>query len=253
MSVAAVVGRRRHRSREGGRRRAEAVLVRLSGENGPKLVSLLVVLVGSLTAFADITEDYLTGDPLVEWDTRLAIWLHAHSSDSLVSFFKVATLAGNSLVLLVLVGLVALIFARRGSLNAAGVLVAALGGAGVLNALLKLIFERPRPELAFVHLETYSFPSGHAAVAAATFATLAFLLGERVHAHKALIVAAAVVLIAIVDFSRLYLGVHYLSDVVAGTSFGLSWASICLLTYTLYGDHTFPLLRSQRLRRLLVR
>jgi membrane-associated phospholipid phosphatase len=212
------------------------------------LLGLLAVLVGSVFAFANITEDYLTKDPLVEWDVRFASWLHAHSTDWLVTVFKIVTWAGNSAVLIVVVGALAAVFVRRGRVNDAAVLVAALGGAGVINALLKLVFQRPRPELAYIHLETYSFPSGHAAVATATYTTLAFVLARRSgRARTIAIAAAAILLIALVGFSRLYLGVHYLSDVMAGTSFGLAWASLCLIAYTLYGD------RSIRLPRLSAR
>jgi membrane-associated phospholipid phosphatase len=206
------------------------------------LLSLLAVLVGSVLAFANITEDYLTKDPLVDWDVRFASWLHAHSTEWLVSVFKVVTWAGNSAVLIVVVGALAVLFVRRGRVNDAAVLIAALGGAGVINALLKLVFQRPRPELAYIHLETYSFPSGHAAVATATFTTLAFVLGRRSGGRRTIaIAAAAAALIALVGFSRLYLGVHYLSDVLAGTSFGLAWASLCLIAYTLYGDRSIRL------------
>jgi membrane-associated phospholipid phosphatase len=199
------------------------------------LLGLLAVLFGSVFAFAQVTEDYLTRDPLVDWDVRFASWLHAHSSDWLVTVFKVVTLAGNSVVLIVVVGALAIVFVRRGRMNDAAVLIAALGGAGVVNALLKLVFQRPRPELAFVHLETYSFPSGHAAVATATFTTLAFVIACRSGRRRAIAVAAtATALIGLVGFSRLYLGVHYLSDVLAGWSFGLAWASLCLIAYTLY-------------------
>jgi membrane-associated phospholipid phosphatase len=146
--------------------------------------------------------------------------------------------------LLLVVGALAVVFVRRGRVNDAAVLILALGGAGVINALLKLVFQRPRPELAFVHLETYSFPSGHAAVATATFATLAFVLGRRSGRGRTIaIAAAAIALIVLVGFSRLYLGVHYLSDVMAGTSFGLAWASLCLIAYTLSGERSIPLPR----------
>ncbi|HEX2434970.1 MAG TPA: phosphatase PAP2 family protein [Gaiellaceae bacterium] len=206
------------------------------------LLSLLAVLFGSVLAFANITEDYLTKDPLVDWDVRFASWLHAHSTEWLVTVFKVVTWAGNSAFLIVVVGALAVLFVRRGRVNDAAVLVAALGGAGVINALLKLVFQRPRPELAYVHLETYSFPSGHAAVATATFTTLAFVLGRRSGGRRRIaIAAAAIALIALVGFSRLYLGVHYLSDVLAGWSFGLAWASLCLIAYTLYGDRRIRL------------
>jgi cation-transporting ATPase E len=219
-------------------------------EQKGRLLCLLAVLVASLVAFGHVVEDYLTRDPLVEWDVRFASWLHVHSSSELVTVFKVITWAGNSVVLLLVVGAVAAILARRGRTQDAAVLVLALVGAGVLNSLLKLLFQRPRPELAFVHLETYSFPSGHAAVATATFATLAFVIGQRARPRQALAVgAAAVALILLVGFSRLYLGVHYLSDVLAGTSFGLAWASLCLIAYTLWGDRRLPLRASGRGRR----
>jgi membrane-associated phospholipid phosphatase len=210
----------------------------------PTLLALLAVLVGSISAFASITEDYLTNDPLVDWDVRFATWLHSHASDNLVAFFKVVTWAGNSALLLVVVAAFAVVFVRRGRMNDAAVLIFALGGAGVINALLKLAFHRQRPELAFVHLETYSYPSGHAAVATATFTTLAFVLARRSGGPQTIaIAAAAIVLIAVVGFSRLYLGVHYLSDVMAGWSFGLAWASLCLIAYTLYGERTIRLRR----------
>jgi membrane-associated phospholipid phosphatase len=203
------------------------------------LLGLFAVLVGSVFAFAQVTEDYLTRNPLVDWDVRFASWLHAHSTGWLVTVFKVVTLAGNSVVLVVVVGALAVAFFRRKRLNDAAVLIAALGGAGVINALLKLVFHRPRPELAFVHLETYSFPSGHAAVATATFTTLAFVVGRRSGRRRTIAVAAAAItLIVLVGFSRLYLGVHYLSDVMAGWSFGLAWASLCLIAYMLYGDRS---------------
>ena len=210
----------------------------------PTLLALFAVLVGSIFLFANITEDYLAKDPLVDWDVRFATWLHSHASDNLVTFFKIVTWAGNSALLLVVVGALAAVFVRRGRANDALVLILALGGAGVINALLKLVFQRPRPELAFVHLETYSYPSGHAAVATATYTTLAFVLARRAGVLRTIAIAsAAIVLIALVGFSRLYLGVHYLSDVMAGTCFGLAWASLCLIAYTLYGDRGIRLPR----------
>ena len=86
-----------------------------------------------------------------------------------------------------------------------------------MNPILKLVFHRPRPELAYVHLDTYSFPSGHAAGSAAVYALVLYLLAR--HAPPRWQVFAAigyVVLVAIIGFSRLYLEVHYLSDVLAG-------------------------------------
>jgi undecaprenyl-diphosphatase len=203
-----------------------------------RLTVLTACLLLSLAAFAHITEDYLTGDPIVRWDTRFALWLHEHASHPLVVLFKVLTLAGNTAVLFLVVLAIGIVLLRRTRPNDAAVLVLAFGGAALINALLKLVFHRARPELSFVHLGTYSFPSGHAAVSSATFSTLAYLLRRRFTSTRArlLLALATVIAIGLVGFSRLYLGAHYLSDVLAGFSFGLAWASFCLILYTLWGD-----------------
>lgn len=214
---------------------------------------LLVVLVAALAAFGHLVEDYLTGDPIVRWDVQFARWLHEHSSGPLVEFFKIVTLAGNAAVLGVIVVAIGVVLVRRGRANDAALLVLAFAGASVVNALLKLVFHRPRPQLAFVHLDTYSFPSGHAATSSATFTVLAYLLASRHHSAKARIWIGlgAAAAIALVGYSRLYLGAHYLSDVLAGISFGVAWAAASLLAYTLWGERETAALLPRSLRRRL--
>jgi membrane-associated phospholipid phosphatase len=213
---------------------------------------LLLVLVAALAAFGHLVEDYLTGDAIVRWDVEFARWLHEHSSGWLVELFKIVTLAGNAAVLGVIVVAIGFVLIRRGRATDAALLFLAFGGASAVNSLLKLIFHRPRPELAFVHLDTYSFPSGHAATSSATFTVMAYLLARRCHSIKARIWIGlgAAAAIALVGFSRLYLGAHYLSDVLAGISFGVAWAAASLLAYTLWGERelTAPLPRSLRRR-----
>jgi membrane-associated phospholipid phosphatase len=212
---------------------------------------LLAVFVAALAAFGHLVEDYLTGDPIVRWDVEFARWLHEHSSGALVAFFKIVTLAGNAAVLGVIVVGIGFVLLRRRHANDAALLLLAFGGASVVNALLKLVFHRPRPELAFVHLDTYSFPSGHAAASSATFATMAYLLARRHRstAARIWIGVAAAAAIALVGFSRLYLGAHYLSDVLAGISFGIAWAASSLLVYTLWGERDLLTLLPRSLRR----
>lgn len=199
------------------------------------LTWLVGVLVADVIAFAHLVEDYLTGDPIVRWDVHFATWLHVHASHTLVRVFEVVTYAGNPAVLGIVALVAAGVLVRRSRTTEAALLMVAFGGAVGINALLKLIFHRSRPELAFVHLDTYSFPSGHAAVATATFATAAFLACRHYRARRtrALLVLAAVLGVVVVGFSRLYLGVHYLSDVLAGISFGLGWATLCLIAFVL--------------------
>jgi membrane-associated phospholipid phosphatase len=214
---------------------------------------LLVLLVIALAAFGHLVEDYLTGDPIVRWDVEFARWLHEHSSGWLVEFFKIVTLAGNAAVLGVIVVAIGFALVRRGRANDAALLFLSFGGASAINSLLKLIFHRPRPELAFVHLDTYSFPSGHAATSSATFTVMAYLLARRYHSTRARIWIGlgAAAAIALVGFSRLYLGAHYLSDVLAGISFGVAWAASSLLAYTLWGERELLALVPRSLRRRL--
>jgi len=193
---------------------------------------LLLVLAGALAAFAHVAEDYLTGDPLVLWDVEFSAWLHAHTSTTLLSFFELVTWAGNVAFLAALTLATAAYLVRRRALRGAALVCAVALGIEILNALLKLAFHRPRPEVAYVHLDTYSFPSGHAAGSAAIYGAMAFLLAARTSRRLAAALwIGYVLLVAGVGFSRLYLEVHYLSDVLAGTSLGIAWASACLFVY----------------------
>ena len=109
-------------------------------------------------------------------------------------------------------------------------LIAAEGGGMLISNLLKTGFARPRPDLEHgARIFTASFPSGHAMLSAVTFLTLGALL-TRVNADrrvKLYFMAIAVVLTIMVGLSRLYLGVHYPSDVIAGWCVGSAWAALC--------------------------
>jgi membrane-associated phospholipid phosphatase len=217
-----------------------------------KLGLLVFLLGGALLAFAHVAEDYLTGDPLVRWDVHLATWLHAHSSPKLVSTFEVVTYAGNAVVLAALVATACLLLLRRRMVNEAAFLALVALGIELLNGALKLVFHRPRPELAFVHLETYSFPSGHAASATAVYGALAFLLVRRASWTRRLALwASAVLVVAVIGFSRLYLGAHYLSDVLAGFCVGGGWLFACLIAFETFGRRDLASHLAGPTRRLL--
>jgi membrane-associated phospholipid phosphatase len=216
-------------------------------------LALAAVFGVAVWAFGLVAEDYLTGDPLVRWDVEFSRWLHENSSSTLVSAFNVVTLAGNIFVLGLLTAAVALYLLRRGRLSEAAFLCFGALGIEILNPILKLVFHRPRPELAYVHLETYSFPSGHAAGSAAVYALVLYLLVRYARKRwQLLAVAGYVVLVATIGFSRLYLEVHYLSDVLAGTSLGAGWASACLFAYESRHDVVTRLL-PERVRALAAR
>jgi membrane-associated phospholipid phosphatase len=195
-------------------------------------ITLTALFGAAAWAFGHVVEDYLTGDPLVRWDVEFSRWLHEHSSSTLVSVFKVFTFAGSVPVLGLLAAAVAIYFLRRGRLNEAALLCVGALSIEILNPILKLVFHRPRPQLAYVHLDTYSFPSGHAAGSAAVYGLMLYLLARCAGVRWRVVATAGyVVLVAGIGFSRLYLEVHYLSDVLAGLSLGAAWASVCLFVY----------------------
>jgi undecaprenyl-diphosphatase len=124
--------------------------------------------------------------------------------------------------------------ARREWLRAAALAIAGLGGT-LLNNVLKLIFHRGRPEFAteFITHQSWSFPSGHAMNSLVGYGFLAYLLLESTTDRRAriAILVATTIVVGLVGFSRLYLGVHYPSDVIAGFLAGGIWLLVCITGY----------------------
>lgn len=109
----------------------------------------------------------------------------------------------------------------------------AVGGGQILSSLLKLGIDRPRPDLVphLTHVQTLSFPSGHAMMSAVTYLTLGAMLAGLAPGRtaKVYVLAVAVLITVLVGVSRVYLGVHWPSDVLAGWCAGFVWATLCWL------------------------
>ena len=144
------------------------------------------------------------------------------------------TALGSWPVLLIFLLAVAGALAARRQYHALGLLLAASAGGILLNDLMKGLFARPRPDLALrlTDVRSLSFPSGHAMQSAIIYLTLAAFLARLVQARalKVYFVAFAFLLSFLIGFSRVYLGVHYPSDVLAGWCAGLAWALLCWTT-----------------------
>jgi undecaprenyl-diphosphatase len=256
MNLQTAARRRAHRSSGslGRESLGRAVGFVRAPERRPLVLALGLALAGML-AFARVAEDYLTNDPLARWDVSFAHWLAGHRSDLGITAFRVVTNVGSPAGALAVGALACLLLYRRRQLADAALLPLVLGGAELLNLILKLSFHRARPEVAFVQLDTYSFPSGHAMISAATWGALAFLAWGRV-ARRRLVLTTAILLVALIGFSRLYLGVHYLSDVLAGIAAGAAWLGIALAVHAAWADRfavRFANSRADRLARRLTR
>jgi undecaprenyl-diphosphatase len=203
-----------------------------------RLALALAAALLSAIAFARIAEDYLTNDPLARWDVSFARWLAGERSTAGIDFFRAVTFVGSPAAALAVGAVVCLLLYRRRRLIEAGLLPLVLGGAELLNLVLKLAFHRPRPEVAFVQLDTYSFPSGHAMISTAAYGALAYLAWSRVRTRRAqlALLAGTAALVGLICFSRLYLGVHYLSDVLGGAAGGAFWLAVSIALQTIYGE-----------------
>jgi undecaprenyl-diphosphatase len=183
--------------------------------------------------FIAIAEDVATGDPIVRIDHGIAVWLHGHGNRMLTAFMLGVThmhsMAGIWTMSLVFGAYLAWKRARYWLLT----LVFVLGGGMLLNTIFKEAFHRARPtwDNPLLTLTSYSFPSGHTAGATLFYGVLAAYLMTRLRSHRAraLAAAGAVLMVCLVGFSRMYLGVHYLTDVLAAASASAAWLALCLL------------------------
>lgn len=141
------------------------------------------------------------------------------------------TALGSTVVLTLAVTVVALFLWIRDKPQKAMFLVAAVSLGALLNRALKVGFARPRPDIVAhgAHVTTESFPSGHSANSAIVYLMLGMMLArvEASHAAKVFIFTVCVALTLMVGLSRLYLGVHWPTDVLAGWAVGASWVLIC--------------------------
>jgi undecaprenyl-diphosphatase len=151
------------------------------------------------------------------------VWVHEMARD--------LTSLGSIIVLSILTLAVSgYLFLARKSAAAWLMIVAVFGGIG-LNDLLKFAFARPRPDLVYqaVRVFTSSFPSGHAELSAIAYLTMAALLAQTQSSFKIgfYLIAVAALLTILIGISRVYLGVHYPSDVLGGWCIGTAWALAC--------------------------
>ena len=200
-------------------------------------------------AFGAILEDVTSRDPIIAFDRVVAQTLHTHAVPWLTRVFVVVTTFGSGWVLVPGAAvLTAALFWRRRWADGV-VLISATAGAAVLNAVLKLVIHRPRPEFLepLAHAGGYSFPSGHAASSAAFYLTLGLLAAGWVRRWetRVYVLLGSIFVVALIGFSRIYLGVHYLSDVLAGYALGAFWATTAITTAVVLDRALSPRTSSQ--------
>lgn len=194
---------------------------------------LFGVLAASSLVFAWLAAGVEVGGPIVGVDNAVAAWLHGHATGFTTGVLRTVTQLGGASVLLMITVLAVLALLLRRRVAHAALMAAALAGGEGLNLALKAAIERPRPRFSdpLATAAGFSFPSGHAMVSLTVYGALAFLVATRVGSRRArvAVLGSALALVAAIGFSRIYLGVHYLSDVVAAYCAGLAWLTLCTL------------------------
>lgn len=167
-------------------------------------------------------------------DPSIMLFVYEFRTPSLTEFMKGATFFGSTGLIIVALLASLTLFAKRHLRPAAWFLIL-VGSGAAANAILKKLVARPRPTLAPLIRETdFSFPSGHAMDSLIVYGAIAFLLMQLMPKSQYRLLAAtmAVLIIAVIGFSRIYLGVHFPSDVLAGYLFGAGWLLVGAYFYT---------------------
>ncbi|GMR03715.1 MAG: bifunctional DedA family/phosphatase PAP2 family protein [Gammaproteobacteria bacterium] len=197
------------------------------------LLIMAVVLIGASWIFLGILEDVVTGDPLVRVDRgvyQMLRGLRTPAADQVMTFF---TELGDAAVILPLTISVILWLAWKRRWRTIAYWLAAVGFGVLVTMMLKQVLGLPRPVGLYAGgVFAYSFPSGHATMSMVVYGFIAVLGAQGVAPGRRWIVyATAGLLIGMIAFSRLYLGVHWLSDVLGGLSLGLAWVSLLAIAY----------------------
>ena len=195
------------------------------------LVSGTVVAIGFTWAFAELAGHVRKGKTQGVDDAIMA-WIAAHQYPPLESLMLEITALGTGVVVGMLVLVAGMFLWLNCHKHSAILLIAATVGGILLDNLLKVGFARPRPQIFEwgSHAVSSSFPSGHAMSSTVVYGTVAYLaarLQQRTAARVLTLTLAALVIIAI-SASRVYLGVHYPTDILAGILIGLAWAGFCM-------------------------
>jgi undecaprenyl-diphosphatase len=204
-----------------------------TGPVGP----LFVIFIAAWTLFGWLANDILHGEK-PSFDDLVRGAVHSWASPPLTYCALGITLLGSSPFLIPLSAILCWRFFKAGRKHAGVFLVIAVGGAQALDEVVKLLFHRQRPEAFFGYHDpaSYSFPSGHAFSSLTFYGVLGAIASAGIESRfrKVVLWAAAALLPLLIGFTRIYLGVHYPSDVLAGYASALIWMAAMCAGYQLW-------------------
>ena len=172
------------------------------------------------------------GNPVAGIDRGIALWFHAHLTPTFVSVLRGITEFGSGEWIAVVLSIAVVFFIFKRWWPSLVTLIVAVPGGMLLNELVKILVHRHRPfeDGWFVDWSGYSFASGHTIGATLLYGQIALFLIPLIKSRRGrmLVFCAATFVVALVGFSRIALGAHYLTDVLGGVFFGMMWLMLCL-------------------------
>lgn len=189
------------------------------------LVSCLLILLFLSKLFNEVIEREAFG-----FDTSFLLWLHQFGNSNLDAMLLTITRLGDPEVVVSIAAISLGILWWQHYRQEAKIFALACLGAAILNTGLKLLFSKPRPQLwpRLISETSFSFPSGHALGSLVLYGLIAYLLATHYPKFSKLIYTLAVGVIVAISLSRLYLGVHWPTDVIAGGCIGFLWLMLCI-------------------------
>lgn len=184
--------------------------------------------------FLAIADEIPEHSALARTDMFVQRWIEAHGTEWGEKIFLVVSYLGAPVLAAVVVGAVLWFAWRRDWYRTLALALTTIGGV-ILSDVLKMVFHRGRPETAteFITRQSWSFPSGHSMNSMIGYGFLTVLLLDHVtdRRRRSAIVICAAIVIGTIGFSRVYLGVHYMSDVAGGWIAGAAWLIACTIGY----------------------
>ena len=203
-----------------------------------------LVLIAAAFLFGAIAQQVVAGAPLTQLDADLATWLHRRVGSPWLELLLAITHVHSTVAISCYAIVAGIVLARQQRWRSVVTVIVTMAGGLVLNVLMKLAFQRPRPSFddPLLTLDTYSFPSGHVAGSTLFYGLCVAWVYRRTPELRWRLAALAVATVALVlvGLSRMVLGVHYLSDVVAAFAEGVAWLALCLTALHAFWRGTAP-------------
>lgn len=194
-----------------------------------------LILIVMANLFFEIIETVFWDDPLMAVDRTAYRWLQDLRTPLLDGIMTAITQLGDTWVVIAVTAAVATWLAHKRLWRVLIFWLTAVGSGSLINSAIKLALQRARPgDLNYDGVSVFSFPSGHSTTNAVLYGFLLIIVGRHLRIGARVGVAVAgIALIGLIGFSRLYLGAHWVSDVVGGLAFGAAWLALLGIVYTL--------------------